>query len=207
MQAVEVAARIARDVDLALAAEHRAVEAVVRRRAELLHPLRRALSVAVEHDGVEPAGVRLTADRAGGREPDRQAVAGDAAGAIVARRADQRAGELHGRGRAHVVEEVLHALDEAGLPNVPVVPAVQLAELGGDAFRAGARDGFFDLRFGFIRTLIGDQARAQLDDGASRDHGLGALASESAGNAVHFKRRPGPDSFQNGVFGLARQPR
>ena len=54
-------------------------------------------------------------------------------------------------------------------------------------------------------VLLRDQPKADLGGGAGRDHRLGARAGEAAGDAMHFKRRPGPDALKHGIAALARQ--
>ena len=134
MGAVEVAVRVAGDDGVAGRVDCDAVRPLEPGRPELAGPEPGARGRVLDEHEVLVARVRLAGDGAPGRErlvDVARRVGRDAAGTLLLGGADQR--RLH-RGHGRLVEEledVLGALDERRPPDVPVVAAVDDAQLGG----------------------------------------------------------------------------
>ena len=134
VRAVEVALRVADDHRVAGGVELQAVGAVGAGRAEHLRPELRAGRAVLDQEHVLETGAHLAVDRPrrGERLVD-VAVGVDrhAALAVLVRAAGER--RLHdlNLGPRDELERVLRALLERRAPDLPVVPAVQHAQLGG----------------------------------------------------------------------------
>ena len=85
------------------------------------------------------------------------------------------------------------------------IAGVDEADVRGDAGRGDLRNEGLEGGEGVGGGHVGDEAEADLGDGAGGDDGLGADAGEAAGHAVDFEGGPGPEALKDGEAGLANE--